>query len=259
MTLHLFILSALCAVLACGRPVTAFGQTTPAKRSSSADTANRVSKDSQATSSSHCAHHAHAPAHPTSTNGTTALGSAPTDSVYQLTDALVDHNGQKIKLDLYRGHPVLVAMFYATCRKVCPVIVSKIKSLDASLPAEVKQDTRVLLMSFDRTRDTPKVLRELAATHGLDMARTTLATTSDAGVRKIAAVLGVQYRRMADGEYDHSAVIALLDREGRVAYRLDGLNQDPAPLRKALIQVATPTRENDAMPSTATTPQHRGK
>jgi cytochrome oxidase Cu insertion factor (SCO1/SenC/PrrC family) len=41
-------------------------------------------------------------------------------------------------------------------------------------------------------------------------------------VRELAAVLGVRYRRDASGGFDHSAIISILDADGRiVAQQLD--------------------------------------
>jgi len=38
-------------------------------------------------------------------------------------------------------------------------------------------------------------------------------------VRKLAAALGVQYRAIENGDFNHSTVISLLDRDGRIASR----------------------------------------
>jgi protein SCO1/2 len=36
-------------------------------------------------------------------------------------------------------------------------------------------------------------------------------------VRKIAAVLSIQYRRLPDGNYNHASVISLLNPRGEIA------------------------------------------
>ncbi|MDP2701394.1 MAG: SCO family protein, partial [Candidatus Rokubacteria bacterium] len=47
-----------------------------------------------------------------------AMEAAPQrgDSIYALSAPLVDQRGRPAGLDLFRGRPVLIAMFYATCR-----------------------------------------------------------------------------------------------------------------------------------------------
>ena len=53
----------------------------------------------------------------------------------------------------------------------------------------------------------------------LDLPRWTLDRTDAESVRKLAAVLGVQYRAIENGDFNHSTVISLLDRDGRIAAR----------------------------------------
>ncbi|HYM29561.1 MAG TPA: hypothetical protein VET66_15530, partial [Steroidobacteraceae bacterium] len=60
-------------------------------------------------------------------------------------------------------------------------------------------------------------------------ARWTLARSDETGTRKIAAVLGIQYRRLAGGDFNHSSTIELLDADGRIAARSGTLGAvDPA-------------------------------
>jgi len=44
-------------------------------------------------------------------------------------------------------------------------------------------------------------------------------------VRDLAAVLGVQYRRLPDGNFSHTSSIVLLDRAGAIDTRLDDTAQ----------------------------------
>jgi len=45
----------------------------------------------------------------------------------------------------------------------------------------------------------------------------------------VAAVLGIQYRRLANGEYNHSSLIDVLDAQGRIVARSGKLGEaDPA-------------------------------
>ena len=55
-----------------------------------------------------------------------SMESAPprSDSIYALSASLVDQRGRQVGLDLFRGHPVLISMFYATCPDACPPIPS---------------------------------------------------------------------------------------------------------------------------------------
>lgn len=154
-----------------------------------------------------------------------AEAASPRESIYQLAVPLTDQDGKAIGLDVSRGHPVVIAMFYGTCRSTCPLIVRDVKAVEARLSPAEQKDLRVLLVSFDADRDTPEALRQLAEKHGTDAARWRLAAAPEPGARSLAAVLGVQYRHLPGGEFSHNAVVALLDRNGAMALRIEGLGQ----------------------------------
>lgn len=154
-------------------------------------------------------------------------------SIYDLPITLVDANAQPIGLDVARGKPVLVTMFYASCSIACPLLISEVAQVIAELPPEMQDDVEVLLVSFDPARDTPAKLAELARERKLG-AGWTLAVANDADTRALAAVLGVKYRKLANGDFAHGSTIVALDREGREIARTDSLGQRD-PLVRALI------------------------
>ncbi len=157
----------------------------------------------------------------------------PGNSVYQLRPALTDQDGQPFDLGSLRGQPVLASMFYSSCQMVCPLIFETIQQTLAALRPAERERFRVLMVSFDPARDSVAVLKEKAETHHCD-ARWTLARTDDASARKFAALLGVQYRRLASGEFNHSSTTLLLDAEGRIAARTGTLAGVDPTLLKAL-------------------------
>ena len=157
---------------------------------------------------------------------------APGPSIYDLPISLVDANGRTIGLDFARGKPVLVTMFYASCTVACPLIVSEVSAVIAELPPDMQDEVEVLLVSFDPARDTPAKLAELARERKLG-AGFTLAVGSDADTRALAAVLGVKYRKLANGDFAHGSTIVALDPDGREIARTEALGQR-APLVHAL-------------------------
>jgi len=143
----------------------------------------------------------------------------PGDSVYQLDIPLTNQDARASKLSDLRGAPVLIAMFYTSCKYVCPLIVDSMRNVDKGLTPEERSHLRVVLVSFDPDHDTPQALKAVAEERHLDLPRWTLDRTDAESVRKLAAVLGVQYRAIENGDFNHSTVISLLDREGRIAAR----------------------------------------
>ena len=167
-----------------------------------------------------------------------ALAAQPApNSIYRLHIPLIDQDGHAVALDQFRGHPVLVTMFYGSCPQACPLLVSKMKLLEQRLTPAARADLRVLLVSLDPERDTPAQLKALANAHGVDEARWRFTRTDDAHVRTLAAVLGVKYHRLNNGELWHSSVIVVLDREGQIAGRAEGLELDVPQLEGAVSRV----------------------
>ena len=140
----------------------------------------------------------------------------PSNSLYQLDARLTRQDGRAIQLDVYRGKAVLVTMFYAGCQATCPVIIDTLRSVERRLSAAQLADTRVLLVSIDAENDTPDVLAALAAERRIDTTRWTLARANEQDLRQIAAALGLQYRRLPDGQYSHATQISVLDAQGEI-------------------------------------------
>jgi len=153
----------------------------------------------------------------------------PSDSIYQLHTALTSQANHSVTLDIYRGQPTLITMFYGSCPNVCPLLIETLQSIDKALDATDRGQLRVLLVSIDPDHDTPEALSVVAKNHRIDLSRWTLARASAVDVRKLAAVLNVQYRKLPNGEYNHSSVITLLDRNGRsvaTTSRLGGVDTE---------------------------------
>ena len=151
-------------------------------------------------------------------------------SIYQLDHSFLDQNNVACRLSRFRGSPTLVAMIFTNCSYACPAIVNDIKRVvvEASDP-----NLKVLLVSMDTKRDPPAVLLQFAQNRGLDERYTLLHGDADA-IAEVAAVLGVRYSEVDGGDFSHSNQIALLNREGEVHYRLQGLGVDVAPLVTAI-------------------------
>jgi protein SCO1/2 len=158
-------------------------------------------------------------------------------SLYPMSMTLVDQTGARVGFDAFRGHPVVVSMFYASCPAACPLLVSRMKQIDHALPAAARADARYLLVSFDPAHDTPSVLAATAAAHQVD-ARWRFATGSDDDVQRLAGALDIAYARLAGGGFTHASVLTVLDGQGRVVARTDDPDSDLAPLVAAVTRAA---------------------
>ena len=147
----------------------------------------------------------------------------PGESVYQLPMSLIDQHGRTSTLAALRGQPVLVAMFYTSCDNVCPMIAWQLRRIEQALPEAERARLRVLMVSFDPARDTPEALRKFATAHKADPSRWVVARAEENEVRNLAAVLGLRYRELDNGVFNHSSVITLLDADGMIRARTSDL------------------------------------
>ena len=152
--------------------------------------------------------------------GLDASSALPAGSLYDLGLKVVGTDVRTRPLDDLRGHPVLASMFFASCPTACPLLINELQRLEAALPADLRDETRVLLVSFDPKRDSPAVLEGVVGQHGLDSRRwRVVAAENEDSARLLAAALGIRYRAAAWGMFDHTVRVAVLDGAGRIRAR----------------------------------------
>jgi protein SCO1/2 len=162
----------------------------------------------------------------------------PADSIYQMKASLTDQHGQTFLLEERRGQPMLISMFYTSCQFVCPMLVEALKATEAKLSEEERARLTVMMVTFDPLHDTVAVLKRTAGERQVDSGRWTLARTDAKTVRKLAAVLGIQYRALANGDFNHTTAMILIDAEGRIAGRTTELGNADQSFVK-LVKTAT--------------------
>lgn len=153
----------------------------------------------------------------------------PGDSIYHLKLQLTDQNGHRQLLAERRGRPQLATMFYASCQMVCPLIVDSMRATRNALTPAERAKIDLLAVSFDPARDDVEALHRYADKRKLDAPAWTLARADAASVRQLSGVLGLQYRQLPDGEFNHSSELILLDADGRIVARTSRIGRlDPA-------------------------------
>ena len=127
---------------------------------------------------------------------------------------LTDHLGRPFTAAALQGRPSLVLFGFTHCPDVCPttlVELARVKQA-AALPG-----VQVLFVSVDPERDTPTALGLYVHAFDPDF----IGLTGEASaIKRIATEFGVAVSRvdLSGGDYtmDHSAVVFLLDRRGRM-------------------------------------------
>jgi protein SCO1/2 len=146
-------------------------------------------------------------------------------SIYQVDSLWRDSNGRTLDLKQLRGKLQVVALFFASCHSACPILVHDMKRIEKALPPELKGRVEFLLVSFDAQRDTAEVLTRFQKNHGLG-SNWRLVTGQPEDVLELAALLGVKFKENADGQFDHSNLITILNAEGEIIHQQLGLNSD---------------------------------
>jgi protein SCO1/2 len=181
-------------------------------------------------------------------NAAVAADDVPPNSIYRLDASFSDQHGNTFHLEQKRGRPQLVAMFYTSCKFVCPLIVDSAKGVEHALPPDERDGLGILLVSMDPARDDTAALKTVFDQRNLDATRWTLARTDESNVRALAALLGVRYRALADGEFNHTSALVLLDAQGRRLTQTSALGAKPDPEFLAAVRdaigesVATPAK-----------------
>lgn len=226
MTLHRlsFLAPALLLVLAaCGAP-----QAEAAVDDSARDTGH--AHHHAAGHASAAAHDGHG--HDGHAHDGTARDELPADdpadfSIYHAESVWTDQHGEARPLGSLAGRVQVVGMVYTNCAHACPRMLLDMKRIEGELGGAA--DVGFVLVSIDPERDTPDQLAEFARGARLDPDRWTLLHGAEDDILELAALLGVQYRRMADGEFVHSNFLSVLDADGVIVHRQLGLGADPGP------------------------------
>jgi protein SCO1/2 len=150
-------------------------------------------------------------------------------SVYELDAHWRDQDGRDRAPGSLRGRVQVVAMVYTNCTHTCPAIVAELKRLEAALDPIERTRVGFLLVSLDPERDTPAQLKAFATSMRLDPSTWTLLTGDANTVREMAALLGIRYRAEADAQISHSNTYLVLDTDGRIVHRQDGVGSGTGP------------------------------
>lgn len=154
-----------------------------------------------------------------------ASDSLPGDSIYHVADDWKNQFAQTVKLKSLEGQYVVMAMVYTSCQHTCPIITEKLKRIQSGLSKNKKQKVHFVLVSFDPERDTPAVLKKHYDKHELSP-KWSLLTGTLSGVRKLAAILGVNFKKESNGDFSHSNIISLLSPKGVILKQVKSLNED---------------------------------
>lgn len=150
--------------------------------------------------------------------------------------SLTTQTGAPITASDLRGRIHVASFLYTRCPSICPVLVERLRPLQAALAADVA------LISYTVTPelDSPEVLREFGAARRIDPARWMLVTGDAADVRRLMqSFYFAADARLGQDALLHTEKVLLVDRDGRLRgvyngthpYEMEKLQDDIARLR----------------------------
>lgn len=172
-------------------------------------------------------------AEPATSEAVSTTGPLSETSVYQIEATWTDQHDRPVEWASLRGRPRLMAMVFTSCGYACPRTVNDLKHILAQLPEDRRNDLGLVLVSIDPERDTAAMLRNFSQVHRLDD-QWLLLRGAETDVRTLAAVFGIRYKQQQDGQFAHSNLVTLLDANGEVVYRHEGLGAAPTGLIAAI-------------------------
>ncbi len=148
-------------------------------------------------------------------------------SLYDLPIEFQTDSGKKVKLENWKGRPLVVTMAFTSCQFACPLMMKTLQKLQKAFD-ERKRDADFLIISFDPENDTVSALAKYRRTTKLDFKNWTFLTGTEADTRKIAMVLGIRYNKNPEsGAISHDNKVLIINAKGETEKELIGLNIDP--------------------------------
>ena len=150
-------------------------------------------------------------------------------SLYHLDAPWVTHRGDEVVLADFRGTPTVVVMLYANCETACPILIRDALRLENALPNDVRVRTQFVMVTIDPEQDAPDNLAAYVRKNDLEASNWHFLSGAQTQTRALAALLGVQYRPAGNGMFSHTNLVTVLDPEGVIALRMEGLGMPVEP------------------------------
>lgn len=166
---------------------------------------------------------------PKSTVKTDTTQSVNHGSIYTMDMTFENQKGDTVQWKSLKCKVQVMAMFFSHCPAACPIITEDIKKAEKLIPADEKKFVGFTLVSFDTKRDTVGRLQEYYREHSLDTSWQLLHGSAE-DIRMIANMLNVKYKEWPGGDFTHDNLIFVIDENGGIALRREGLGGDPKDL-----------------------------
>jgi len=146
----------------------------------------------------------------------------PSDSIFNLTSNWRNQNNDSLQLKNLQGKTLVVVMIYTTCKSACPILVSKMKSIEAKIDRKDINKVSLVLVSIDPETDTPEKLKEFAKTNKMDEPQWVFLTSNEYATQEFANVLSMKYKKISPIDFSHSNIISVFKPNGELVSQEEG-------------------------------------
>jgi len=142
--------------------------------------------------------------------------------------ALYDQEGNIFHMDHLRGKRVVLNFIFTRCpiATMCPAATARMMALQRLAQEKKVPDLHLVSISLDPTYDTPPVLKGYAAARGIDTRSFSFLTGPESAVRDLLTQFGVIAEK-SDNLWKHTLATLLINRDGKIAHRVDGSTWEP--------------------------------
>lgn len=136
--------------------------------------------------------------------------------------SLINRQGKTVKLNQFRGQPLLISLVYTGCTDVCPAIIENLRpAIEIAQSALGKDRFMTITVGFDTRHDTPDRMRSFARQRGIDLPNWLFLSGSQQTIKQLADAIGFSIVPSAGG-FDHMAQVSVVDSNGRIYQQIRG-------------------------------------
>ncbi|MCS7052117.1 MAG: SCO family protein [Ignavibacterium sp.] len=132
---------------------------------------------------------------------------------------------------IIQGKVTLVTMIYTNCPDICPMTTHNMQMVFDSLKDDIKDQVRLVVITFDPERDLPYVLKDYAVIRNYDLSKWYFLTSDQIQTNEVMLKFGIKAVK-TDSSYDangrlsyyitHTDRISLIDKDGFIRKNYKG-------------------------------------
>jgi protein SCO1/2 len=164
----------------------------------------------------------------TLTSAPKANGDTPLSKIGPAPEfVLTTQDSTRLGLRDLRGKVVAVTFIYTGCADTCPLLTTKMATLQTKLGADFGPRVFFASVTVDPERDTPGVLLRYARLHDANPAGWAFLTGTPSEIQDVERKYGIYAKRNARGDVEHTFLTSLIDPDGMLRVQYLGVRFDP--------------------------------